>query len=561
MMWRQLVRYSYRLPDLGVSRQRVTCRPSRLLLLLLILAAMCLSGCSLFTVNLKGPRQSPCYLAGTPVAPKDRNGSPTPAASIACSTDDALRYAAGWRKTFMDAAGQHSAARSSNAIVAFPASAIAAFYGVSGHGSKDRISRLSIGAAGYYGATSFLAPIGKQRAYLEGALALSCAIDAGINLRHGSDGLTALESAIKEVIAAQTALRNERSQRGGVLAPDSATLARAAVIDKDATNLLDEAAVLLRTHRNLGLDLASAVDEIVIKTAQLVTDQETGLQSLLTMTGGLRQTATSFGLSALPPKVVAPQNAGGKAGMVHKQSSAQQIRNDADQAIEKAIDKLRSALDALMSQMRRMALPANHDRAYALCAPEAASASFAVTPAESAQSIKIGESIAFRITNTQSNAYPTWQTSGGNRSAVEVDGPKVSDGQLTIEVKGKTATGAEPVALAITDPTGSTVKRYTIAVLPDTPPAGAEPPPKTRNSLQTAPAGFAAALTEDDVKRLQCHLGLTGPQADGRLGDTTYSALVRFAGQNGIALGPQLTHAVLDQVLAKGQDHCAGATP
>jgi len=532
---------------------------------LVLLLLIGLSGCSLMTVNLKGPKQSECHLARSD---DDRNTSNNKALN-ACTVDGALKYAADWRKEYMRAAGQHSIARNANALVGIPASAVAVFYGISGHGSPDRISRLSLGAAGYYSASSFLAAPGKQRAYLEGALALSCAIDAGLDFRFADARVTALGNAIDAAVNAELALNATVTADSALLPADAPVLARAAVAAGDAANLIGHAYEAYNAHTRAALRLATVVDRIVIETAQLVSSQETGLQSLLAMAGSLRQTAQSFGLSSLPASTTAPsgiqaESSSGGRKLTDEERDAQDARDAAVSRIEAAITKLRTSLTVLAVSVRGMTIPAASSDVYDLCRPATAFTGFKVEPTETARTVEVGKTITFTITNSQTNAFPTSAVSGKNAASVKVSAPKVVDGKLVIEAVGEKATGADPAALAITDPTGSLTLRYTIAVLPATPATPAVTDPPKPDSAATKPAlksNFAVDFSKDDIERLQCHLGLTGPQSDGDLGNTTYAALAAFASKHGLTMGTELSQALFDAVLTKGTDHCAGVSP
>lgn len=500
------------------------------------------------SVNLKGPEQSGCHLA-----------DPTNSNINGCDVDTALMYAAGWRKVHLRAAGQHSAARNANALIGIPASAVAVFYGISGHGSPDRISRLSLGAAGYYSASSFLAPPGKQRAYLEGALALSCAIDAGLQYRVPSARVNALEGAVQAAIADELRLSDVIADAGGALPADAPVLARAAVTLSDSANLIDGARELQDTYSRAALTLVGVVDRIVVQTAQLASSQETGLQSLLAMAGSLRQTANGFGLSSLPASTSTP----GEGGKINPQSAngedadaarARSVRDAAARRIEAATAALRRSLVSLAIMVRGMSARTVNAEGYDLCRPATAFTGFKVEPAETSRAVKVGEVIRFVITNTQSNAYPTALV-GSNAAAVEVSEPKVIEGKLILEVRGKKATGAEPAMLLITDPTGALTLRYTIAVLPAAPEPPASSPARTSAPINSK---FSSDFTKDDIKRLQCHLGLVGPQSDGVMGDSTYAALSAFARRNGLTVGEELSQNLFDEVLSRGTNHCSG---
>jgi hypothetical protein len=510
-------------------------------LLLLALVALSSGACSLMTVNIKGP-VSTCDMADTKVR-QDNSDNKLVTTGIDCSSDAAIRYAAGWRQKFMKAAGEHSMARNMNALIAFPAGAAGVFYGVTNHGSSDRIARLSIGSAAVYGATSFLAPQGKQRAYLEGALALSCVMDASLASRRPADRIDAMIAQAQRVENARTHLEVATSLHASALAPSSAGLARAAVARDNAINLLSRAYAIRSANSNAGLKVANAVDRIVTQTAILVSNQETNLPSLLAMVGDLRASAGRFGLSALPAppaKGMTPQaNAG--AGDAAKAAAA---------AIEAATNALVAETSALLALVRELEAPTANEDPYGLCQPADLANGFQVSPTEVAQSVTVGETRDFQVTNTHSNAFPTYSVAGKVADAIVVSGPVVKGGQLTFEVKGNKPTGGEPVAFVIADPTGQVKKSYQITVLPKPEtPAPAKPTPVANRNGPSPPAGFAANFGKDEIEILQCKLGMEKKLQTGVLADITYGRLVAFADANNFAVGPVLSDKLYDEVL------------
>lgn len=521
---------------------------------LLLICALCMSGCSLFSVNLKSPVSS-CNLAGEAAgAGTGNNGQPS---AGACSVDEALRYTAAWRKQHLNAAGQHSVARNINALVAFPAGAVGAFYGISGHGSKDRITRLALGSAAVYGTTSFLAPQGKQRVYLEGALALSCVMDATLELRRAQAELNNLSRKIIKTQSDLVVLESQLSEHASALSASSPTVSRAAVARDNASNLLARAGAIQRVSENAGLRAAFATERIVTQTAILASRQESNLDSLMAIAGNLRGTAGSFGLNNLPPPPAANNI------KVQLSGSPSALAED---AIKKATDALIASTADLLATVRSLESPLEAKDAYALCNPSDVASDFAVLPADAAQSVKVGATLDFQITNTQSNAFPSHSVSGGKADAVTTNGPLVKNGKLTIVVTGAQPTGAEPVTLTITDPTGKVSKAYKITVLPaaaapsTNAPAAKATPKTAATAAGDLPAGFSGNYSEDEIKDLQCRLGLTDADSDGVIGPKTQGKLVAFAGEKNIPLGAQLSHKLFDAVMQE-PDQCAQDSP
>lgn len=506
---------------------------------LLLPALLLLNGCSLLTVNLKAP---------------DSNCDLTVHRPSGCTTDESLKYAALWREKHLKAAGQHSVARNLNALLGLPAGAVGAFYGISGHGSTDRITRLALGSATMYGTTSLLAPQGKQRAYLEGALALSCVMDATLSVRRDDEELALLLASMQQVGSDHANLDALIRQYSKQIFVNSPVLARAAVARDNADNLLVRARAVRTFHENVGLRAVGATDRIVTQTAMLVSRHESNLESLLATASALRNTAGSFGLASLPA-TAAPD-----ASTASGQSGSGTKPDPAAVAIAVATEKLAKSTDRLLVHVKSLELPAAEAPSYKLCALNDLTTDFSVLPAEAAQSVTVGGTLDFHIKNTQSNAFPSFSVTGAKADAVVVSGPLVKNGKLVITVEGKTATGAETVELIITDPSGNVSKAYRITVLPaeDAATAPVDTGTAKRKTTTTPPAGFVGTFSASDIKQLQCRLGLTKEKSDGVLGPTTYSALVKFAVSENIVVGPQLSQKLFDEVM-KQPDQCVGA--
>jgi hypothetical protein len=525
-------------------------------LLFLMLIVLSAGACSLMTVNLKGPDSS-CDAAIANAVVTGKDGVREPRADIDCSSDEAIRYAAGWRQKFMNAAGEHSMARNMNALIAFPAGAMGVYYGVTNHGSSDRIARLSIGSAAVYGATSYLAPQGKQRAYLEGSLALSCVMDASLASRRPADRIAAMMAQARRVEDARSALEAATSRHSSALSPSSAMLARAAVARDNAINLLSRAYAIRSSNANAGLKVATAVDRIVTQTAILVSNQETNLPSLLAMVGDLKASAGRFGLSALPAP---PAKTG--SGVSTQSSTGTRAPTAAElaaEAIERATDLLVAETGALLVLVRELEAPTANEDPYGLCQPADFANGFKVSPSDVAQSVTVGETRDFQVTNTHSNAFPTYSVAGKVADAIVVSGPVVKGGQLTFEVKGNKPTGGEPVTFVIADPTGQVKKSYQVTVLPKPEmPAPAKPDPVGKAGAASPPAGFAANFTKDEVEVLQCKLGMDEKLQTGVLAKITYGRLLAFAAAQNLPVGPVLSDSVYDEVL-KLPPACAGS--
>lgn len=494
-----------------------------------VLIVCILQGCaSLYTTALEAP-PSPCDFAS------GAEPGTEPGKVRECSVDQSIRYAALWRRQYLEAAGQHDIARSSTGLLAFPASAVALFYGLTGHGSADRITRLAVGSATAYGVNSFLAPEGKSRAYLEGALALSCVMETGLAQRNASADIVTLDGAFRKLSDALADARAVLPAVQSSLSADNPNRVRAEVALTNAENLLVHARLVRRDSQNAGVRMSIAVDRIVTQTAQLVASQQTDLASLLAMTGNLKSLAGQFGLISAP--AASSPAAGAPRDGITPHAAA-------------GVDPLAVKLTALEMATRELLVSTRlletpeivTTDAYKLCAPSTEVAGFHVEPTEPAQNVEEGGALSFRVSYAASASFPTASVSG-NTAAVELKGPEVKDGKLSFTVSGVKASGANPAVLVITAPSGALSKRYLLTVLPKSKSETSSGTGKSTGDI--APAAFAEGLDSDVIKHLQCKLKVT---QDGIWGDESHAALLKLAEQHRWRLSDTLTQSLRDDI-------------
>ena len=259
-----------------------------------------------------------CAVMNPYVHPRDEHGKEilpdTP--EFVGGITEAVEYADRWRITYRKAAAQHTVMRNTSAAVILPLSAASLFYGITGHGSSDRIARMAIGSAGLYGANQFLTSEPRQALYLEGAKALECAITHSrplmvtsewrSRLVTGADTLTDLNAGLAkatarlrgEIASADTLPDNDVTK--SELKAAAAAVTSAEQTSQKAVEVAKNASAAVRAVDLSGQSLHAAtrriVDAVNLEIGKTVPD----LDALKSVVGGLAGQAESFGQSYLP---------------------------------------------------------------------------------------------------------------------------------------------------------------------------------------------------------------------------------------------------------------------
>jgi hypothetical protein len=384
------------------------------------------------------------------------------------SLDEAITYAGCWRSTYLKAAASHSRARTAVALTVLPAAALALYYSVTGVGSAKRVAALGAGGATAYGLGGFLTSKSAPTSYLNGALAMSCAIEAVTpdNLVQGSEGN--LLDTLAKLHDAITAIEGHfAKQEAAVRSTPDYIETRYFVAE--AKNVLELGRQrYLRVH-NAGWRLQLTVDRIVAQVAQQVVDQEPGLDSLLQTVGSLKMVAQSIGL---PPGVVASKGTSPAeptgSGAVEKS-----IVSPSLPVVEvgKSLDALKSELHKAVAAVRGYlwtdALNTGPGD-LSNCLPKQPVDAFAVVPSDPNHVVQVGKQLSFVINYPASSAFPTAATDRNTENFVEIVGPRPIDGKMTVTVTAKKATsGNDAVVLTIRDPSGRQSRMYQIQVIGD----------------------------------------------------------------------------------------------
>ena len=430
-------------------------------------------------------------------------------------------YSDKWISTYSRAGGNPSLFRDTIAAITLPAAAVAGFYGITGHGSPDRISRLSLGAATLYGAGTYFGGKNKQAVYFEGARAMACTQIAAFPALVNKANIETVKQhlAILQVELPKVAGLSDLSDTDAAIIADGKTMQQAAL---DYIEFVETA----------GLHLKARTNAIAIQVDRLLLDQEPDMNSLLSIASSIGQVAKSYQYNA-PPKV-----AQGNEILAHSQESTE---------LAGTIDALRTAAEAVRPLVSNLTARQSSIAQMNTCVPTAAASSFSVAPANASLSIVEGKST--ELTITDSSGFPSVNLAG---DAVEVDPLVVKGGGLVLVIRGKKVSGGTGTRVTIRSASGLQVHSVEVLVTkpaPSPPPdANTKPAPAVVNFSMPRSAAEKEFISDpQNVLRLQCALGLTGSDTDCVLGEKTRKAITAKRGD----LSDEINESLISQAMTK----------
>lgn len=472
----------------------------------------------------------------THVSPPDFSSSYTPdrcAELYDSQMCKELQYADEWVIEYTKAGTNPSNFRSAIAAVTIPASAVAAFYGVTGHGSADRIARLSLGTAATYAFGTYFGGKGKQATYFEGALAMSCV---------QSSAFPALEPK-----ADQDAVMDARSELERLLAVTSTeqivTPSQAAII-AEGESMLTAARDYLGFLRTAPLRLRGKINRLALEVNQLLLKQEPTINSLISLAGSLNSGTQS-------QVVNTPEDAITKV----------EVKADTQAAVPPEQKMLVQNLKAIMaySWTIRQRTKSLSERLLAFnsidaCSPKAEINTLSVVPSNSAVSLVVGQSKEFSISD--SSGFPSVSVSG---RGVSVEPLVVRGAALVLSVKANNVDGGtvtvrnaagelqHPIKVVVTAPDAVDLVKH----------SGSENPPVAQVAIQAGQAGPLNEIEKEIfrdpllVLKLQCLVNLPPASQDCAMGPITRAAMKLHIGSIDGAVTEELRNQ-MDRIEVSG---------
>lgn len=374
----------------------------------------------------------------------------------------AISYADQWRFTYVRAASQHATMRNVSAVALIPLSATALFYGTTGHGSGDRITRLALGGASIYGANQFLTSNPRQELYLQGAHALTCAIAASRPFIVTNTWLDSLHQEsnrliddLSELERAQVNLQSQIS--ASALAPTNKTLIAAKDAEIKAAKAIADARALLAKSEVAQMEIGRS-GQTLMNTVRSITDfvdsqiasTQPDLQTLRTLVTGLGDVAAGFAGSAWPTPGDSAGTTPAPAGDDVSPEMAQFMKtfHNAFRIQDRpgSLDQARNQVALAQSMVARSSIPivvkiesianvGTQADVVANCTPKDAALPFTVTPSSDTQTVAKGKFVTLEARGGA--GIPRYQVLGANADAVAVTVSTQDLGQLVVIVTGK----------------------------------------------------------------------------------------------------------------------------
>ncbi|MDQ3511897.1 MAG: hypothetical protein M3414_09520 [Pseudomonadota bacterium] len=392
------------------------------------------------------------YVYPSKTIPPDALPPKHDAAQFAGDIGPAIRYADSWRHTYARAAGQHAAMRNWSAAALLPLSATALFYGVTGHGSSDRITRLALGGASIYGANQYLTSNPRQDLYMQGAQALTCAITstrpfivtAGW-LTELKDDTSKLTRELAELEKRHAALQAMVDDPGltDIAAKSAAmtTLASASRAIADARALIVKSTQADLAILGAGHALTDAVRSITDFVYSQLPSTQPDLETLKALSGGLGEVASGLAGSAWPES----GSASTPTDNVPPSISPEQDDDDGATA-PPSISDARAQVAAAQSEVARSSVPvlvkiqsmvdiAEQTGKVANCTPRESILRFQITPSGETQTVGLGKFITMEARGGA--GIPRYRVLGANTESIAVSVASQSLGLLVLNITGK----------------------------------------------------------------------------------------------------------------------------
>jgi len=314
--------------------------------------ALCLSGCSLIDPYVRHRQMdAPTRDAGTDFV----------------RLESVIDAAEKQRLAYYDAIADRAKLRNGLPLALVPLSAAALYRGATTNtdAGKRLVLQMGILGAALYGMGNYYLAAPRERIYLAGVMALTCAIHSYEPLLVGKSGYAAFARDLPAMDAATEDVALRRQQLSSLVGTIKAkpggttpltTLAESSISASDA--MVTRARELSATaHRldgqinNAGADLRYMVQRIAVQVDRQVEATEQDLAAVLRLTSGLAGTATSLAhVSALNIGAVKPADADAPSVKTALTSGDE----DAARAVA-AMDDLAAASDRLAMLMTKVA--------------------------------------------------------------------------------------------------------------------------------------------------------------------------------------------------------------
>jgi hypothetical protein len=387
-----------------------------------------------------------------------------------------------YRRDYYKAVRTNSGLKTTLTALLVPLTGLAVREGFDPNPSNAKIADFSVGAVVLYGWATALTSAPRQKVYLNGMQAMSCAMIESQPIMVGVMQLQPLEVQVGKVKDARAKFEqalDEQRLKPLVNAGDEKYLK----LQSDADNAIARVAEYSQQLAQAAGQLLPMVETIAAQVGRNIVDTEPSIESLLTLINGMGAQSRGFVTAALPP--TSPATPKAQSGDVD--------RLNAEARVLTHYKTLRAEVEALNTMLSKVITVAQATTKIAACKADGVTNEFKVEPADAVSVIKVGEVREFKVTNKIS--MPTASLEGEGSDSVERLDTIVRDQTFILRIKGLKATGEAGPTLVIKDGTGQQEKRIALRVAAAETASGTKPEPADG-------AGKPAAITDDEKTRV-----------------------------------------------------------
>ena len=260
------------------------------------------SACTVFNPHVGADRSdilssTSAWVANTDPASEKTNGNIVSHEVV--TLREALVYAGRMQDAYREGLGDQSTLKNVTAVTLISLVAATTGFAVTSSGgvARDALAAGALGAAALYGSSLWLSSTPRQRVYIAGYKAISCAVEAIIPLnikpKRVKDPLKGLNKKIVELdqnsglLLEKNAVLRSIDKNDPLLSVAEETLAKAEATRNSASNAQAQGENLLSAIDQAGLQLYNTVDRISTLVDKAVLDTESELSTLPSILQGL----------------------------------------------------------------------------------------------------------------------------------------------------------------------------------------------------------------------------------------------------------------------------------
>jgi hypothetical protein len=387
-----------------------------------------------------------------------------------------------YRRDYHRAVRWDSGLRTTLNAITIVLAGLAAREGFDPNPSNAKMADFIVGTVVLYGWSSTLTSTPREKVYLNGEEAMSCAMVEAQPIMVGVMQLQPLEAQVAKVKAAR-AIFDQALEDAGLAPLVNPGDDKYIKLQSDADNAIDRVAGYSRQLAQASGQLLPLIDIIAAQVGRNIVDTEPSNESLQTLIAGFGGQSRGLMTASLPP--ASPATPKAQSGNID--------RVTAEAKVVAPYKALRQQMETLNGMLAKIVEVSEAKTKIGACKAASVVNEFKVEPGDASAVIKVGDVREFKVTNQVS--VPTVSIDGEGADSVEKLDTLVRDGAFIVRIKGVKATGETGPTLTIKDGTGQQDKRIALRV------AAADTGTGTSSGNNGgADAGAAAAVITDEEK-------------------------------------------------------------